>query len=71
MFTGDFSLGAEVLVDVNERGCDDTEQQSESDDNGVTNPDREGGLSLGEKAGRSLIFQEGWENIIPVVKVDK
>ena len=69
MFTGDFSLGTEVLVDVNNPGGDDTEEQSKSNDNGISNPFGEWGLSCKE-TGFSFILQEGWVIIIPFGEID-
>jgi len=38
VFTCDFSFRSEVLVDVDEQGGDDTEQQSESENDSVSDP---------------------------------
>jgi hypothetical protein len=71
MLAGDFSLFPEVLVDVDNQRGDDAEQQSESEDDGITNPSWEGGFSNGEETSRSLIFQEGWDDVVPVAQVDE
>jgi len=71
MFTGDFSFGSEILVDVNNHRSDEAEQETESEDNGVSNPGWKGRLSLGEEGFLSFVLQEGWELVIPVVDVDK
>lgn len=71
MFTGNFSLRSKVLIDVNDHGGDDAEEQPESEDDGVTNPCRKGGLSLGEKGYRSFIVQERWDDVVPVGQVDE
>ncbi len=64
MFTGDFSLGSKVLVDVHDHGGDDAEKQSESEHNSVPNPSREGGLSLREKGFGSRILKEGRDDVV-------
>ena len=71
MFTGDFSLVSKVLVDVDNRGGDDAEEQSESENDGISDPFGKGSLSYREKAFLSFIFRERWNDIVPVVEIDE
>mmetsp|Transcript_33612 Transcript_33612/g.79276 ORF Transcript_33612/g.79276 Transcript_33612/m.79276 type:complete len:82 (-) Transcript_33612:626-871(-) len=71
MFACNFSLGTEVLVDVDNQGGDDAEKQSESDDDGIPDPLGERSLALGEEACLSFVLGEGWKIVIPVAEIDK
>lgn len=71
MFTGDFSLGSEVLVDVNNHGGDDAEKQTKTKNNGISNSKWKRSFSLGEERFLSFVHEEGREDIISVVQVDE
>lgn len=71
MFTGDFSLGSEVLVDVNNHGGDDAESQTETKNDTISNSNWKRSLSLGEERLLSFVHGEGRDDIISVVQVDE
>lgn len=59
-----------VLVNVNKGSGDDTEKDSKSKDNEVTNPCSEGGLSS-EEFVDSFVLGEWRNHIIPVSQVNE
>ena len=71
MFTGDFSLGSKKLVDVDNRGGDDAEKQTETKDDGVSNSKRQRSRSLGKERLLSFILQEWRDGVVSVGEVDK
>ncbi len=71
MFTGDFSLGSEVLVDVNNQGGDDAEKQTETKNDSISNSKWKRSLSLGEERLLSFVHGEGRDDIISFVQVDE
>jgi hypothetical protein len=63
MFTGDLSLGSEILVQENEDGGDDTEKSAKTKHDEVSNSLREWGL-ISKEGVLSLVYEEGWKVVI-------
>jgi hypothetical protein len=70
MLTGDCSPFTEFLVDEDNRGGDETEQKTETEDNGVSNPLWKGRFSRGEETGLPFVHLEGREDIVSVGEVN-
>lgn len=63
MFGGDFTLGTEILVQQDKGSCDQTEEQSKSEHNQVSNTLRQRRFTSKE-GGIPTVLEEGGEDVV-------